>query len=139
MKRIRSSRGTAALLCSGAIGLALFVTAPTHAQQGSAKTAAKSHYVSPAGYIAGTVTSEKGPEAGVWVIAETKDTQTPMIKIVVTNDQGKFMLPELPAVNYKVWVRGYGLLDSTPVELRKPSSTAASLKGGHRQNAAGSG
>ena len=58
--------------------------------------------------------SEKGPEAGVWVIAETKDFQTPMVKIVVTNDDGKFALPELPVANYKVWVRGFGLADSNP-------------------------
>ncbi len=87
----------------------------------------KSKYVSPPGYISGTVTSEKGPEAGVWVIAETKDTQTPMIKIVVTDTQGRYTLPELPAVNYKVWVRGYGLLDSTPVDS-KPVTTPLALK-----------
>lgn len=121
MKIIRS-RITATLLCTGVIGLgALFVARPTHAQQ------AKSRYVSPAGYISGTVTSEKGPEAGVWVIAETKDLQTQLIKIVVTNDQGKYMLPELPGANYKVWVRGYGLADSTPVET-KPTATPLALK-----------
>lgn len=67
------------------------------------------------GVITGTVTSaEKGPEAGVWVIAETDDLPTKFRKIVVTNDQGKFLLPELPKANYKVWARGYGLLDSKP-------------------------
>src|ERR1700722_6486552 len=128
MKIIRSGRATAALLCTGAIGLALLVTLPTHAQQANTKkAAAKSHYVSPPGYITGTVTSDKGPEAGVWVIAETKDFQTPMIKIVVTGDGGKYMLPELPAATYKVWVRGYGLLDSTPVDA-KPGTAAVALK-----------
>ncbi len=128
MKIIRSSRATAALLCTGAIGLALLVTLPTHAQQANTKkAAAKSHYVSPPGYISGTVTSDKGPEAGVWVIAETKDFQTPMIKIVVTDDQGRYMLPELPGANYKVWVRGYGLLDSTPIDA-KPGATPVALK-----------
>ncbi len=111
MKSICSSTATTALL-------ALFVAAPIHAQ---------SHYVSPPGYITGVVQGEKGPEAGVWVIAETKDFQTPMVKIVVTNDAGKFVLPELPVANYKVWVRGYGLADSTPIEM-KPATTAVTLK-----------
>jgi hypothetical protein len=65
------------------------------------------------------VTSEKGPEAGVWVIAETDDLNTKFRKIVVTNDQGRFLLPELPKANYKVWVRGYGLVDSKPVTARE--------------------
>ena len=65
--------------------------------------------------IGGVVTSSKGPEAGVWVIAETADFQTKLRKIVVTDDHGRFLLPQLPKANYKVWVRGYGLVDSTPV------------------------
>src|ERR1700690_4038705 len=65
--------------------------------------------------IGGVVTSLKGPEAGVWVIAETTDFQTKLRKIVVTDDQGRYLLPELPKANYKVWVRGYGLVDSNPV------------------------
>jgi hypothetical protein len=77
----------------------------------------------PTGYIQGTVKSAAGAEAGVWVIAETKDLPTNLIKIVVTNDAGKYMLPELPAANYSVWVRGYGLADSKPVTA-KPSTAA---------------
>ena len=73
--------------------------------------------------IGGTVTSSKGPEAGVWVIAETTDFQTKMKKIVVTDDRGRFLIPELPKANYKIWVRGYGLVDSTPVT----SATGKSL------------
>ena len=65
--------------------------------------------------IGGVVTSSKGPEAGVWVIAETKDLGTKFRKIVVTDDHGRYLLPELPKANYKVWVRGYGLVDSSPV------------------------
>src|SRR6476469_8687653 len=61
------------------------------------------------GVITGVVRSDKGPEAGVWVIAETKDLPTNFIKIVVTDDAGKFALPELPAATYRVFVRGYGL------------------------------
>src|SRR6478735_216889 len=66
--------------------------------------------------IGGVVASAKGPEAGVWVIAETKELGTPYIKIVVTDDQGRYVLPDLPAAKYKVWVRGYGLVDSKPVD-----------------------
>ncbi|MSO73003.1 MAG: carboxypeptidase regulatory-like domain-containing protein [Rhodospirillaceae bacterium] len=66
--------------------------------------------------IGGVVTGAKGPEAGVWVIAETRDLPTRFIKIVVTDDQGRFMLPQLPKANYQVWVRGYGLVDSKAVE-----------------------
>jgi hypothetical protein len=66
--------------------------------------------------IGGVVTSAKGPEAGVWVIAETKGLPTNYIKIVVTDDAGRYVLPDLPKAKYKVWVRGYGLVDSKPVE-----------------------
>src|SRR5580704_12107433 len=64
--------------------------------------------------IGGVVTSAKGPEAGVWVIAETADLPSKFVKIVVTDDQGRYLLPQLPKANYKVWVRGYGLVDSPP-------------------------
>ena len=69
------------------------------------------------GYIGGTVTSSGGPEAGVWVIAETDELETQFIKIVVTDDDGRFVLPELPTATYDVWVRGYGLVDSEKVRL----------------------
>ena len=66
--------------------------------------------------IGGVVTGPKGPEAGVWVIAETLDTPTRFIKIVVTDDQGRYLVPELPLGKYQVWVRGYGLVDSKAVD-----------------------
>jgi hypothetical protein len=66
--------------------------------------------------IGGVVTSSKGPEAGVWVIAETKDLPTGYRKIVVTDDQGRYVIPQLPKANYDVWVRGYGLVDSPKVK-----------------------
>jgi hypothetical protein len=65
--------------------------------------------------IAGVVTGPKGPEAGVWVIAETTDLPTRYIKSVVTDDQGRYVIPDLPPANYKVSVRGYGLVDSAKV------------------------
>ena len=70
------------------------------------------------GRIAGVVVGDSGPEAGVWVIAETDDLPTKYAKIVVTDDEGRFVLPELPMVNYHVWVRGYGLRDSDKTYLR---------------------
>src|SRR5262249_17984903 len=55
-------------------------------------------------------------EAGVWVIAETTDLPTKFVKIVVTDDQGRYLIPDLPAkATYNVWVRGYGLIDSQKV------------------------
>jgi streptogramin lyase len=65
--------------------------------------------------IAGTVRSPNGPEAGVWVIAETDDLDTRFARIVVTDDAGRYLVPDLPGANYRVWVRGYGLVDSEAV------------------------
>ncbi|HEV7990729.1 MAG TPA: carboxypeptidase-like regulatory domain-containing protein [Gemmatimonadaceae bacterium] len=62
--------------------------------------------------IGGVVTSPRGPEAGVWVIAETNDLPTKFVRIVVTDDQGRYLIPDLPKATYSVWVRGYGLVDS---------------------------
>ena len=62
--------------------------------------------------LGGTVSGAGGPEAGVWVIAETTDLPTKFAKIVVTDDQGRYLIPDLPKANYRVWVRGFGLVDS---------------------------
>ena len=66
--------------------------------------------------IGGVVTGANGPEAGVWVIAETSELPTRLRKIVVTDDRGRYVLPDLPKATFKVWVRGYGLVDSRPVD-----------------------
>ena len=66
--------------------------------------------------IGGVVTSAKGPEAGVWVIAETNDLPTRFARMVVTDDGGRYVLPDLPKANYNIWVRGYGLVDSPKVK-----------------------
>jgi hypothetical protein len=66
--------------------------------------------------VGGVVTGPRGPEAGVWVIAETMDLPTRMVKIVVTDDQGRYVMPDLPKANYTLWVRGYGLIDSPKVK-----------------------
>jgi hypothetical protein len=65
--------------------------------------------------ISGVVTGSAGPEAGVWVIAETRDLPTRFARIVVTDDAGRFVVPDLPPASYDVWVRGYGLVDSEKV------------------------
>ncbi len=69
--------------------------------------------------LGGVVRTATGPEAGVWVIAETTGLPTPLAKIVVTDDQGRYVVPDLPQANYDVWVRGYGLIDS-PRVVAKP-------------------
>ena len=66
--------------------------------------------------IGGVVTSAQGPEAGAFVIAETRRTPTRYIKTVVTDDPGRYVVPDLPAGEYDVWVRGYGLVDSGKVK-----------------------
>jgi hypothetical protein len=76
----------------------------------------------PVDVIEGVVSGPDGPEAGVWVIAETTDLPTRFVKIVVTDDQGRYLLPELPEANYSVWVRGYGLVDS-PKSRATPGSS----------------
>src|SRR6266704_1553619 len=96
-------------LAATAITLALAAGPAASAQQ--RPTAAPAVKINANG-IGGVVTSAHGPEAGVWVIAETSDLPTRFIKIVATDDKGRYVLPDLPEANYRVWVRGYGLVDS---------------------------
>jgi hypothetical protein len=72
--------------------------------------------------LSGVVTSANGPEAGVWVIAETTGLPTRFAKIVVTDERGRYVIPELPKARYDVWVRGYGLVDSPKVQA-EPGTT----------------
>src|SRR5262245_44060569 len=97
-------------LSVAAIGIAVLLAAPPaqlHAQQGAPPgvTVGESD-------LGGVVRGPNGPEAGVWVIAETTDLPTKFAKIVVTDDAGRYLIPELPKASYSVWVRGYGLVDS---------------------------
>ena len=71
--------------------------------------------------IGGIVASADGPEAGVWVIAETDDFDTRFARIVVTDDEGRYLVPDLPEADYELWVRGYGLADSAKVEAERGS------------------
>ena len=68
--------------------------------------------------IGGVVTSAKGREAGVWVIAETTELPTKFARIVVTDDQGRYLIPDLPNAELQVWVRGYGLVDSPKMRAK---------------------
>ena len=72
--------------------------------------------------IGGVVTSDRGAEAGVWVIAETTNLPTKFVRIVVTDEQGRYVLPDLPKASYALWVRGYGLVDGPRVQAA-PGST----------------
>ena len=88
-------------------GALLFTAAPGAVQQPDPAADAAD--------LRGVVRSSAGPEVGVWVIAETDDFDTRFRKIVVSGDSGQFLVPDLPAASYSVWVRGYGLVDSDPV------------------------
>ena len=107
MRGIHSLMGKVALGV-GLIWVALVATGA--GQQGNNAVAVDSDD------IGGVVTGAKGPEAGVWVIAETTDLPTKFAKIVVTDDRGRYLMPDLPKANYNVWVRGYGLVDSPKVK-----------------------
>ena len=98
----------AAAVAVAVAGAAALTVAPTGAQR------AASIPLDPDD-VAGVVTGPKGPEAGVWVIAETTDLPTKFARIVVTDDRGRYLLPDLPKAKYTVWVRGYGLVDSARV------------------------
>ncbi len=127
--KTRRSKVMNGLLSVAVIGaIAIFATHTSSAQQGKgrggfkgkgkAATQAKAAPQVPGGVISGVVRSPNGPEAGVWVVAETEETPTKFVKIVVTDDQGRFLLPDLPGANYRVFVRGYGLVDSKDVALK---------------------
>jgi hypothetical protein len=88
-----------------AIAIALFLAVTSASAQSISKND-----------IGGVVTSPHGPEAGVWVIAETHDLPTRYAKMVVTDDRGRYVVPDLPKGKYDVWVRGYGLIDSPKVQ-----------------------
>jgi hypothetical protein len=105
VERLLSFGGIAAILIAGCL---IVTRAGLNAQQAAAVK------VSP-NDIGGTVSSSKGPEAGVWVIAETTDLPTRYIKEVVTDDRGRYLIPDLPKAKYTVWARGYGLVDSPKV------------------------
>jgi hypothetical protein len=104
---------TTRILCSGAlvVGCALWISALLVETQPTSPTIPID-----SDDLGGVVSGPKGPEAGVWVIAETTDLPTKLVRIVTTDDQGRYVVPDLPKANYQVWVRGYGLVDSPKVQ-----------------------
>jgi hypothetical protein len=78
--------------------------------------------------LGGVVTGPNGPEAGVWVIAETRDLPVRYIKSVVTDDRGRFVVPDLPRASYTVWARGYGLVDSDKATAKPGQHLAITAK-----------
>ncbi len=113
ISNLRASALGAATLTAviGAAAMGFIGMSPVFAQQPTAQSVAID-----SDDIGGVVRGPNGPEAGVWVIAETRDLAVRFIKIVVTDDQGRFVLPDLPKASYDVWVRGYGLVDSDKVK-----------------------
>jgi hypothetical protein len=104
----------AAYLGLAAVALAAIVAAaPLHL---GAQQAARAAVSVGATDLGGVVTGPNGPEAGVWVIAETTQLPTRFARIVVTDDEGRYLIPDLPKARYKVWVRGYGLVDSPKMD-----------------------
>ena len=112
----------------GGVGIAVFLAASlvrlSAGQAGSGPVSVD------ADDLGGVVTSAKGPEAGVWVIAETTDLPTKFVKIVVTDDRGRYLLPDLPKATYDVWVRGYGLVDSPKVKATAGKAAEPDRGGG---------
>src|SRR5450759_3190392 len=107
-------------MCAGLMALPSAISNAAYAQQ-TVKVGATD--------IGGTVTGTAGPEAGVWVIAETTDLPTRFARIVVTDGSGRYLVPDLPKAKYKVWVRGYGLVDSPKVDSEpgKPLNLTAAI------------
>src|ERR1700681_4255923 len=108
-QKMRTKRAACVGMVSVSFGALLCAASATTA---TAQPAAGAQVRIDADDIGGVVTGAKGPEAGAWVIAETRDLPTKYVKIVVTDDSGRYLMPDLPKANYTVWVRGYGLVDS---------------------------
>jgi hypothetical protein len=99
------------IVAAAALAFAAAMPGRLHAQQ----TTAQAIQIGDSD-LGGVVAGANGPEAGVWVIAETADLPTKLAKIVVTDDLGRYVIPDLPKAKYTVWVRGYGLVDSAKVQ-----------------------
>jgi hypothetical protein len=112
LKQVLCSAMTIGFAALSGVGVSLtFVFGPANAQQAAVAIDNDD--------IGGVVRGPAGPEAGVWVIAETTELPTKFAKMVLTDDQGRYVIPDLPAnVNYQVWVRGYGLVDSPKVRAK---------------------
>ncbi|TMG76694.1 MAG: carboxypeptidase regulatory-like domain-containing protein, partial [Betaproteobacteria bacterium] len=108
--------GTTRIAYSGIAAIVIAVSLTAYQAPLSAQQSGGSALRVGANDLGGTVASRNGPEAGVWVIAETNDLPTKFAKVVVTDDRGRYLIPGLPKAKYSVWVRGYGLVDSRKVQ-----------------------
>lgn len=109
--------------CKRALALLLLAAAPGVSLSTGALTTRDGIRIGPAD-IGGVVIGDRGPEAGVWVIAERSDLPTRYARIVVTDDSGRYLVPDLPPGSYQLWVRGYGLSDSASVRVRLGSEVS---------------
>jgi hypothetical protein len=107
---------TTAWLCAGVMALGFAAVQTAVQGQAGGRQGAPDTIPLDNDDIAGVVTGPKGPEAGVWVVAETTGLPTKFARIVVTDDRGRYLIPDLPSATYSVWVRGYGLVDSEKVQ-----------------------
>src|SRR5258708_16823595 len=117
MRRTEMRSVTRAMLWALVVVLCVMARPAASQQSGAARGAGVSGVQADKNSMGGVVLNGNGgkPEAGVWVIAETKSLPVPFRKIVVTDDQGRFLVPDLPDGSYELWVRGYGLKDSERV------------------------
>src|SRR6266705_6508746 len=115
MHAIRRFHLSTVAVSAAVLGLAALVAGPVQlgAQQAPTQAVAIDN-----DDIGGVVRGPNGPEAGVWVIAETTGLPTKFARMVVTDDQGRYVLPDLPSANYQLFVRGYGLVDSARVPAK---------------------
>src|SRR5438552_748348 len=114
-EQMRTKRAACLAMLSASFATLLCAASATTA---TAQPAAATQVRIDADDIGGVVTGSKGPEAGVWVIAETRDLPTKYIKIVVTDDNGRYLIPDLPKAIYDMFVRGYGLVDGPHVKAQ---------------------
>ncbi len=112
----RGAMKTTTWLCAGVMALGFAAIQTVVQGQAGGRQGATDTIPLDSDDIAGVVTGPKGPEAGVWVIAETTGLPTKFARIVVTDDRGRYLIPDLPSATYSVWVRGYGLVDSEKVQ-----------------------
>src|SRR5258705_6389224 len=121
MRRTDMRSVTRTMLWALLVVLCVMARPAASQQSGAARGAGASGIQVDKNSIGGVVLNSNGakPEPGVWVIAETKSLPVPFRKIVVTDDQGRFLVPDLPDGSYELWVRGYGLKDSERVSAAR--------------------
>ena len=87
--------------------------------------------------IGGLVSSADGVEAGVWVIAETTDLPTRYIKEVVTDDQGRYLIPvtsdcDLYSLGARLWAGGFAETAGAPGKTSRSEAVRGAGQEGRR-------